>query len=352
MDIATVAGPIGGGALALLIAFYLSPILIKTAHRYGIVDKPKPPLKVHGEPVAYLGGLVVFLALVFSIAVVLPLEQRVLAILFAASLVVSLGLIDDLGTLSPRDKMIGQAVAAIVLVRAGVEIEIAAVPSPLDEALSVFWLLVCMNAFNILDVSDGLAATAGVVGAAACTAVALLTGESQVATMAAAMGGACLGFLRVNREPARMYLGDTGSMLIGLVLGSLAMVLRYSEHNTVSAWLMPLAICAAPLFDLALVIVARLLQGRPIWQGSPDHVAVRLRHNGWRARSIARAAGALGAFIAALAVVSTRLPNQAALIVAAALMLTAFTLMGVLLIVVQPRRAEPAPAPSQPGGPA
>src|SRR5690606_33774699 len=106
-------------------------------------------------------------------------------------------------------------------------------------------------------------------------------GEPLILTLAAALFGACLGFLWFNRQPARMYLGDTGALFLGLMIGALAMIGRYSAKNDVSAWFVPLALLAAPLFDLLLVVVARVKAGKRIWYGSPDHYAVRLRHHGW-----------------------------------------------------------------------
>jgi UDP-GlcNAc:undecaprenyl-phosphate GlcNAc-1-phosphate transferase len=329
--------PLAAGLLAMALALYLAPILIRAALRYGIVDRPSTPLKEHAEPTPYLGGLVVFVSFLLALALTFPFDQRVLAILLSASLVVALGLVDDLGTLVPRDKLIGQVVAAVVLVKAGVAIEIAAVPSPVDEALSVLWLVTCMNAFNIVDVSDGLATTAGLVGALGALAMAVLNGERMIAAMAASLAGACLGFLRVNRQPARMYLGDTGAMLIGAVLGALAMVGRYSEANSVSSWFVPLTLCAVPLFDLALVVIARVKANREIWMGSPDHFAVRLRHHGVAARTTARAAGGIGLLAIAAGVGSTKLDDVGALVVLGAMALLALVLLLVLLVRFPPR---------------
>ncbi len=329
--------------LALGLALYIAPILIRAALRYGIVDKPKPPLKVHGDPVPYLGGMVVFAAFLASLAITFPFDKSVLAILLSSSLVVSVGLIDDLGTLVPKDKFIGQLVAAVVLVKAGVAVNLAALPSPVDEVVSVLWLVTCMNAFNILDVSDGLATTAALVGALGASAIALLNGAPMVAAMAASLAGACVGFLRVNRQPARMYLGDTGSMFLGAVLGALAMVGRYSDRNVVSSWFVPLALLAIPLFDLVLVVVARLRARRPIYHGSPDHFAVRLRRAGWSARRIARTAGCVGALVIAAGIGSTFLDDTHA----AAVLGTATLLLLALLVVVLVRYP-PTPPPEGP----
>ncbi len=332
------------GGLATLLALYLAPILITAANRYGIVDKPKPPLKAQAAPVAYLGGLVVFAAFLLSLAITFPFDQRVLAILLCASLVVAVGLVDDLGTLIPRDKLIGQLVAALVLVKGGVKVDIAAVPFPLDEALSMLWMVTCMNAFNIVDVSDGLATTAALVGSLGAAAIAVFNDEPMIAAMSASLFGASLGFLRVNRQPARMYLGDTGSMFLGAMLGALAMIGNYSSANVVSAWFVPLCLLAIPLFDLALVIVARIRTGRPVYHGSPDHFAVRLRHHGKPARFAARSAGVVGAVVVAAGLFSMPLDDVDA---AAVFGITAAVLVGTLLFVLL--RLPPNPPVAGPG---
>lgn len=340
------------GGLAALLALYLAPIIIAAANRYGIVDKPKPPLKMQDTPVAYLGGLVIFAAFLLALAITFPFDKQVLGILLCASLVVAVGLVDDLGTLIPRDKFIGQLLAALVLVKSGVKIDIAAVPFPADEALSMLWIVTCMNAFNIVDVSDGLATTAATVGAFGAGVVALMNGQPMIAAMSGTLFGACLGFLRVNRQPARMYLGDTGSMFLGTMIGALAMIGDYSQKNVVSAWFVPLCLCAVPLFDLALVIVARLRAGRPIWHGSPDHFAVRLRHHGRPARFTGRVAAAVGLVVVAAGVGSTQLDDVGA---ASVFGITAGALVGLLLFILlrlPPRpTATPSPTPTTPTTP-
>ncbi len=330
-------------AAAALLSLYVAPKLIAAAHRYGIVDRPSTELKTHKEPVPYLGGLVVFISFLVALALTFPFGPRVLALLLSATLVVAVGLVDDLGTLTPRDKLLGQLLAAAVLVKAGVKIDIVALPFPFDELLSVLWLVTAMNAFNILDVSDGLATSAALVGSAGAAVVALLNGEPLILTLAAALFGACLGFLRFNRQPARMYLGDTGALFLGLMVGALAMIGRYSGTNDVSAWFVPLALLAAPLFDLLLVIVARLKAGQRIWYGSPDHYAVRLRHHGWSARAVARLTLAGGALVVAVAITSTLFDDSIALLIAGATLLAGLATLVFFLVRFPPRVAVPVP---------
>lgn len=300
--------------LSLGLALYFGPVVIRAAIEYGIVDKPNTPLKTHEQPVAYLGGLVIFLPLLTTLALALPFEQQTLAVLLAASLVVSVGLIDDLGAMKPREKMFGQTVAALVLVKAGLYIEIATVPTLGAQGLTVFWLLVCMNATNIVDVSDGLAATSGMVGGGIVTVLAVLQGELPLILLGATLVGSCGGFWWFNKQPARIYLGDTGSMLLGCLLGTSCILSSFGE-NVFAPMFVPFTIMAIPFFDLALVIIARLLAKRPITQGSPDHFAVRMRDAGISPSRITGIAAFFGVVFGALGLTATQVTESTALVV-------------------------------------
>ena len=296
--------------LAALLSFgcalYLAPVVIRAALKYGIVDRPTTELKTHREPVPYLGGVVVFGAMLMALTITYTFDAQLLAILLASSLIVSVGLIDDLGTLTPRDKFIGQMFAAFVLVRAGIHTEIEVLPLFVNQAISMFWMLTCINAFNILDVSDGLAATSALTGAAALATIFALQGEPMHTLTAASMAGACGGFLVYNKQPARIYLGDTGSMLLGTLIGALTMSGSYSSQNWVSFICVPLVVMGPPFFDLGLVIMARLKKRIPIYHGSPDHYAVRLKTHGHSSRSVARITALISSIVLCAALLSSR----------------------------------------------
>lgn len=326
--------------LGLGFALYLTPIIIAAAERYGIVDRPNGGLKRQARPVPYLGGLALFLSVLAAVAIANPLSPQVLAILLAASIIVAFGLVDDLGTLVPKDKLFGQIIAASVLVRAGVSIQIEALPEPMGAVISVFWLVTIINAFNIIDVHDGLSAGVGAVATLFFGIFALLSGQLVVAVMSAALFGALLGFLRFNFSPAQVYLGDTGSMLIGLLLGALAMISSYSTVNPVAPLFSPLAVLVVPLFDLGFVVLARLAHRIPIYHGSPDHFAVRLSRRGSKASHIALGAYSAGAIAGGLALVAAYASLAVALGVIA---LTTVSALGVLLWLwrMDPRALEP-----------
>lgn len=265
--------------LAVLLSLYGVPVARRAALKYGIVDSPDGRLKRQREPVPYLGGLAIYLAFLVSLAFTFEFRQDVLGIVLAGTLVLLLGMIDDFGVLSPGIKLIGQFLAVFVLIKSGIKVEIAALPEWLCLAVTVIWMMSIINAFNLLDIMDGLAAGVGLICAAYLLVVALLNGDHTIAFMLTALAGSLLGFLRYNFYPARIYMGDAGALFLGLMLGSLAMIGQYPATHPISL-LSPAFILGVPLFDMLFVIYIRMLRGLPIFLGSPDHMALRLRHWG------------------------------------------------------------------------
>jgi len=264
--------------LAAGLAAWLTPRMREAALRFGIVDQPDGKLKKHRDPVPYLGGLAIYLAFLLAL-VTLPFDQEVLAMLLAGSIVVLLGLLDDLGQLGPWTKLFGQLVAVLVLVKSGLYIQLTFLPAWMAIPVSVLWLLASCNAFNLIDIMDGLSAGTAAVAALALMAVADANGNVASATLVASLAGACLGFLPYNFEPARIYMGDAGALFLGLTLGAVAMDNAYTRQNLLAA-VAPALILGVPLFDMLFVMYVRYRRGMPVMLGSPDHVALRLRK--WR----------------------------------------------------------------------
>ena len=262
--------------LALLLGLYFTPLAREAALRFGIVDRPDGHLKKQEAPVPYLGGLAVFLAYLVALGMVFAFDTLLLGLLLAGTLTLLVGLVDDFGVLTPAAKLAGQAVAVFVLLRSGAVIELVDVPQGLRWPLAALWLFAVCNAFNLLDLMDGLAAGVGAIAAAAMGSVALATGELPEAAACFALAGALCGFLVFNVHPARIYLGDAGSLAVGITLGALSLAIRWSDRSP-AGFLAPLAVLGIPLADTAYVSVLRARAGRPFWYGSPDHFPLRLR---------------------------------------------------------------------------
>src|SRR5438132_3597884 len=262
--------------LALLLALYGVPVARRAALQFNVVDRPDGRLKHQAEPVPYFGGLAVYVAFLISLALTFEFRQEVLGLILGGTLMVMLGLIDDFGVLKPWAKLVGQLIAVFVLIRSGIRIEIAAFPDWLDLLLTVVWMIGIINAVNIIDVMDGLAGGVSVIACLWLFVVALVNHDTMVAMMLAALAGSLVGFLRYNFHPATIYLGDAGSLFVGLMLGALAMVSKYTAVNPVAV-LAPVLILGVPVFDTLFVMYVRWLRGLPMFLGSLDHIALRLR---------------------------------------------------------------------------
>jgi UDP-GlcNAc:undecaprenyl-phosphate/decaprenyl-phosphate GlcNAc-1-phosphate transferase len=265
--------------LAAGLSLWLTPRVRDAAVRFGIVDRPDGRLKGQKEPVPYLGGIAIYLSFLLALALTVEFSRETLGLLLAGSIVVLVGLVDDLGSLRPWTKLAGQAVAVFVLVKSGIYIKLTFLPVPVAIALSVVWLLACANAFNLIDIMDGLSAGTAMVASLGLIVVALLAGKDDTALVLAALAGSCLGFLRYNFQPAKIYMGDCGSLFLGLMLGATAMNNAYTKTNRLAA-VAPALILGVPLFDMLFVMYIRRRRGLPVMLGSPDHVALRLRK--WR----------------------------------------------------------------------
>ncbi len=284
--------------LSLLLSLYLTPIFRDAAKEFGIVDAPDGKLKTHGEPVAYLGGVVVFSSVLFPVALFLHFSDKVSGLLLASSVVVLLGLIDDIGRLSPRIKLLVQLIAVFLMLKAGIRVRIEAFPPLVCIGLTFLWMIVMTNGFNLIDVMDGLASGVAVVSSAFLAFVFFLQGNEMGEILCLSLVGALLGFLRYNRPPAQIYLGDTGSLLLGFLLGGLAVEGDYTVKNPYG-WITALAIFAVPLFEIAFVSYLRFRRGASIFAGSRDHFSLRLRR--WKlSRGQTVIASCVAAILAAL----------------------------------------------------
>lgn len=274
---------------AFLASSTFTPAARDLAFKVGLIDQPGPR-KVHATPMPLLGGLAVYLATVFAIAVFVQDEEwsQMLGIFVASTVALVVGTLDDRGMLHHQVKLLlAMPFAAVILIATDMHSEvflaITAVPVVgfpgvwLDFALSFVWFVGIIAAFSILDHMDGLCAGVAAIVAAFCVSFAALGGQLLVGTLAAAILGASLGFLRFNAKPARIFLGDGGAMLLGLVAATLGIKLRFPELAPTVSWMIPVLVLAVPIFDTTLVTVSRVRRGLvPFASPGKDHTAHRL----------------------------------------------------------------------------
>ncbi len=311
---------------ALALGLYVTPVVRTAAIRYGVVDRPDGKLKQHAQPVAYLGGVAIYLAFLFSVALTYEFTKEVLGLMLAASIVVMLGLFDDLKVLTPSAKLLGQFIAVLVLMKAGIMIRLTFIPDWMAVLLTVLWLVGVTNALNLIDVSDGLAGGVACIAGMFLYVVSIWNENTNIAMLTLALVGATCAFLVFNRPPATIYLGDTGSMFLGFMLGALAMSGHYTFNHRVAS-IAPVVLLGVPIFDTFYVMGVRAARGIPLMQGSPDHFAVRLRRNGWTASAIATIAYLAASMLGGSALVICLVPENAAVAILVAV-------AGVALLVI------------------
>jgi len=246
------------------------------ARRSGFVATPRAD-RWHREPTALMGGVAIYLACL--IAFVLFRERSVGGggLLFAcASAMFLLGLVDDLVHLKPYAKLVGQIAAAATLTTFGLQLPWTS-SVVLNQAFTIFWLVGVTNAMNLLDNIDGLSAGVAVIAAAFMTYFFVASGQTGAAALSAGFAGALLGFLVYNFNPASIFMGDSGSLFVGFLLGAAALLhTTQRSRGLVAVLAPPVLILAIPILDTTFVTVLRKLNGRPVSQGGRDHTSHRL----------------------------------------------------------------------------
>jgi UDP-GlcNAc:undecaprenyl-phosphate/decaprenyl-phosphate GlcNAc-1-phosphate transferase len=313
-----------------VLALILSPVFAAFARRIRLVVAPRPD-RWHTVPTPLLGGAAITVAALATIGALLDLPTAITVVICGAA-AFAFGLLDDFRRLTPTAKLVGQVVIASLLFIGGIRVEIINVP-PFDFVLTVFWVVTIMNAVNLMDNMDGLAA-----GIAAIAGIALALTAPQQSPAATIIGlataGAALGFLVHNFNPARVFMGDAGSNLLGLLLAAAALLhTEAGAANVGIAVLAPVMVLALPIFDTALVTTSRRLAGKPIGGGGRDHTSHRLAALGLSDRGAVIMLYFVAAALAAVAVVA----DMATLLFLplATLAVIALVLFGLFLVEVE-----------------
>jgi UDP-GlcNAc:undecaprenyl-phosphate GlcNAc-1-phosphate transferase len=260
------------GVLAFGSVVALIPVVRRVAFAYAIFDRPAAG-KLHTSVTPYLGGVALLIVGLGTSALLPQWSAQGAAILLGALVVGLAGLVDDVRTLGPAPRLVVEAMAASLAFLTGARVQLFA--GPVDWLLTVLWLVVLTNSFNLLDNMDGAAGVVGTATAVALTVAAILGGQVLVGGLAAIVAGSCLGFLLYNWHPARIFMGDAGSLFLGFLLAALALKLRFPVGHR--AGLAAVALLAGvALFDTTLVVVSRVLERRPIYLGGTDHTSHRL----------------------------------------------------------------------------
>jgi len=315
---------------AFLIALALTPLVMAVARRFGVVDRPGPR-RIHTKPVPTAGGLAMAVAVLgvawgarlVSDAARTTLDVRpLIGITIAAGIVLLLGLVDDTRAVNPWGKIAGEVAAAWVLYAYGLGIPL--ISNPFGDAiatgvfnlpLTILWVLVVVNAINLIDGIDGLASGAVFIAAVTLWFVGRTNGDFYVMFVASAIIGATFGFLRYNFPPAKVFMGDTGSQFLGLLLAAVAL-LENRKGTAAITLLFPLVALAVPISDSVIAFVRRAIGGQSVFRADSEHIHHRLLRIGLSHRHVVYVMWFLCAYCGVMAVVLATLPpGYAALLV-------------------------------------
>lgn len=254
----------------------LTPLSRQIAMRLGVVDKPNAR-KIHMDNKPLMGGLAIFVAFALSLLLFSPPQHLVElgALLVGAAFLSLVGFLDDRYFLGIRTRLAAMAIAAVVLLLAGIQIRLFNNPL-FDYPLTILWVMTITNAVNFLDNMDGLAAGLTSIAAAYFMLIALSEGLILVSSLAAALLGSAVGFLVYNFNPSSTFMGDMGALVLGFVLAVLGIKLEFGSQPLGVTWMVPILVLALPVFDIHLVVITRLLEGRSPGEAGKDHTSHRL----------------------------------------------------------------------------
>jgi UDP-GlcNAc:undecaprenyl-phosphate GlcNAc-1-phosphate transferase len=324
-----------------------TPVSRRIAIRLGVVDKPNQR-KIHQDHKPLMGGLAIYGALVLSLLLFSPPQhlKELGAILAGASFLAIVGLLDDRYNLGIRIRLIAMVIAALGLVASGISIQLFKTPW-IDIPVTVLWVLTLVNAANFMDNMDGLTAGFSAIAAAYFVIIAFSQGLTLVTSLAAALAGSAVGFLIYNFNPASVFMGDMGALVLGFILAVLGIKIKFGVQPLNVTWMIPLLVLALPLFDITLVVVTRILEGRSPGQAGKDHTSHRLMSIGFSQRQTLFILYGMGILFGAIGVLVGAAPPDIALRIGIA----GLGFLGVMFLImmwIRARYQKPAATPQPP----
>ena len=305
---------------AFVLAVGATPLARRLALRFQFLDRPALR-NDHTQPMPLLGGLAIYAAVIGSLVLFNDRQEivEVASILIGATWVSFVGIWDDRSALGVGAKLVGQLIALGLLLAGGLQV-FWHLPIWINLPVTAIWVLGITNAFNLLDNMDGLSGGIGAVAAGSFVVLAALNGQYGVAVLAAALAGGCLGFLIYNFNPARIFMGDSGSLFLGFLLAACGIRLTFPQNVPWVTWMVPILVMGIPILDTALVVVSRLRRGlNPLATPGKDHLSHRLC-----ALGLSRRQAVLVLYLAAVAL------GAAAVVVSLSEPLTAYVLAALI----------------------
>lgn len=268
--------------IALVVSYALTPSVKKLAIKIGAVDRPNAR-KVHTHVIPRLGGLAIYIGFMAAVLFCVPLQHELVGMLLGCTAIVAVGIWDDICNIPAKVKLVGQILAACIPIVFGIQIEwltnpfgdIIVLPELIAIPVTIFWIIGFTNTVNLIDGLDGLAAGVAFIASISMFLLAYNLNQFLPALVIVSMAGAALGFLQYNFNPAKIFMGDTGSMLLGYTL-SVAAVLGLVKTAATVALVVPIIALGLPILDTTFAIIRRKMSGVPIFQPDKGHLHHRL----------------------------------------------------------------------------
>ena len=329
IDMETIRRVLAALVIALLIAYVATPVVKNLAFKVGAVDVPKDNRRMHKHPIPRMGGLAIFLGFLLSVLICVPLGEELRGLLLGAVIIVILGIFDDIYALGAKLKFAVQILAALVAVYGGNRITILSnlnifSDNPIWELgwlsvpVSVFWIVAITNAVNLIDGLDGLACGVSTISSLTMLVIALCISDPSVAVLMAALSGACLGFLPYNLNPAKIFMGDTGSTFLGFVMAVTSINGLFKLYNIIS-FAVPFLMLGLPIFDTCSAIIRRVSHGQSPMAPDRSHVHHKLIDMGFTQKQAVAVLYVISAILGLSAVVLTTSGELRAMMVLLAL---------------------------------
>lgn len=303
-------------------AYAATPVAKRWAEKVGAIDIPKDNRRIHKKPTPLLGGLAIYFACLIGIIIFVPLNEKVSGILAGATVIVVCGYFDDIKSLSPKTKFAMQIIAAAIAIYFGVRIDRVTNPlfflthnkwielGILAYPITALWIVGLTNAFNLIDGLDGLAAGVSVISSVTLLVAAILLGSEQlyIPIITAILAGSTLGFLPYNFNPAKIFMGDTGSMFLGYML-SVISVAGVLKSATALAILVPIFAMGLPIFDTLFAMIRRAANGKSMVEADKGHLHHRLLAKGYSQKQAVLTLYSISAIlgVGAVAIIETKL---------------------------------------------
>ena len=321
--------------IALALSFALTPVVKWLAVKIGAVDVPKDKRRMHDHPIPRLGGLAIFIGFVVAVLLFADVDRQLRGILLGACIIEAVGMVDDSHSLGAGIKLIFQIIAALIAVWHGVVIEMIANPLPfiggeywdfgiMAVPITVIWIVAVTNSVNLIDGLDGLADGVSTIAALTMLIIALLMGSMEMAVICAALVGSCIGFIPYNRNPAKIFMGDTGATFLGYILATVSVAGLFKLYAIIS-FIVPFIILGFPIFDTASAFTRRILKGQNPMKADRSHTHHKLIDMGMNQKQAVATLYLVAGVLGLCAVMIVTSGYVKVLLSAAALVGTAYT---------------------------